>query len=276
MKRAVILSILLALTAPAAAQNLGDIGKVFKFGKKVAEASREFTPQEEAEIGNGLAAGLMGAAPLVRDEALQRYVNRVGRWLARHAEQPDLDWRFGVIDNPGYNAFAMPGGTILITEGLYRSLRDESELAGVLAHEIAHVLQKHQVKAIKKAAGKELVGMLADEVAANKGTGQAYLANKLFGTGMEVMARGLDKRDEYEADQMGVVIAARAGYNPYGLVGVLQTLDAISPKDGRVSLMFSTHPSAGSRIERLSSNLGPQFDDYADRSKTPQRMVARN
>lgn len=264
-----------AMVAPAhALSNFGNIGKALQIGKKAVEASRDFTPQEEVEIGKGMAANLLGAAPLVRDEELQRYVNRVGRWLARHTEKPDLEWRFAVIDNPGYNAFALPGGTILITLGLYRSLRDESELAGVLAHEMAHVLQQHQIKAIKKAAGKELATMLASEATARSGSRDAHYLNRAFGVGTEILVRGLDKEDEYQADQMGVVIATRAGYNPYGLVGVLQTIDAANPKDGAMALLFATHPSAGSRIERLNQRLGVQFDDYADRSHTPQRMVA--
>lgn len=281
MKHARPITLLAALAAlltiaPVSAQNFGNLNlsKVLDIGKKAVEANREISEPEEIQIGNGIAANLLGAAPLVRDDGLQHYVNRVGRWLALQTERPDLPWRFGVIDSPDVNAFAMPGGTILITRGLYLRLRDEAELAGVLAHEISHVLQKHQLKAIKSALGKQWTSELAGEVIDRRGGQYSQQVKKAFSAGTEIMARGLDKNDEYQADHLGVVIATRAGYNPFGLVGVLQTLDAISPTDSGMALMFKTHPSAASRIELLSGKLGYQFDAYADTGKSPARLYA--
>ena len=95
----------------------------------------------------------------MKNEALQRYVNRVGRWLTLHTERPGLPWHFGVLDHPNVNAFAAPGGYIFVTRGLVEKMHSEAELAGVLAHEIAHVLRKHHLNAIQKAAG---TGMVAD------------------------------------------------------------------------------------------------------------------
>lgn len=272
MKRFCIL--LLCLFAGSASAQGIDLGKAFSFGKKLVEATRDFSEEEEIEIGKGMAAGVLGAAPLVQDVEAQRYVNRIGRWLALQSERPDLPWRFSLIDSPDVNAFAMPGGQIMITRGLYERLRDESELAGVLAHEIGHVLKHHHIRAIKAAAGKELATMLGSEVAARSAKPHAGLANQLFGTGMQVMIKGLDKRDEYQADHIGVVLATRAGYNPFGLVGVLQTLDAISPKENGVSLLFSTHPAPASRIEKLSEKLGEQMDQYGETGKTLPRLQA--
>ena len=95
---------------------------------------------------------------------------------------------------------------------------------------------------------------------------------KAFTAGTELFARGLDKDDEFEADRKGVVIAARAGYNPYGLVGALQTLDSINPEDGSVALLFKTHPSPVKRLEMLSASMGTQLDSYADSAKEPARF----
>src|SRR5438128_1407145 len=95
--------------------------------------------EEEVRIGRHLAANLLGAAPLVRDEPLQAYVNRVGRWVASQGERPELKWYFGVLETEDVNAWALPGGYVFVTKGLYRLLASESELAGVLGHEIAHV-----------------------------------------------------------------------------------------------------------------------------------------
>lgn len=280
MKTSLLLAALL-LSTSAQAFDLGkaldklndpETQKALGIGKKALKSLQEIPEPEEIEIGKGIAANLLGAAPLVRDDALQKYVNRVGLWLALQTERPDLPWRFGVTDDMDVNAFAAPGGTILITRGLYEKFRNESELAGVLAHEIAHVVQKHQLKAIKSQLGREWQTELATAVAERKDTSRAANQLKAFTAGTELFARGLDKGDEFEADRMGVVIAARGGYNPYGLVGSLQTLDAVNPQDGAVALMFKTHPSPSKRLEMLSNVMGTQLDGYADSAKEPARF----
>jgi predicted Zn-dependent protease len=269
----IVAALALALSAPAAGfSRLGNAEDLLRLGKRAAESQKEITPAEEIELGRGIAANVLGAAPLVRDEDLQRYVNRVGTWLALQTERPDLPWRFGVIDSSDVNAFALPGGTILVTAGLYDRLRDESELAAVLAHEISHVVEKHQLKAIQTAMGKDFANEIAGEV-----TGQSdnelvrRFGGKAFAAGTQVLARGLDKQDEYQADLHGMVIAARAGYNPFAMAGVLQTLDASGPEDRSMALMFSTHPTAASRIEMLEASVGTKLDAYAG-AAAPARM----
>ena len=255
-------------------QNLNgqDIQKAISITQKISESSKDISEPQEIEIGAGIASNLLGAAPLVKDDALQKYVNRVGVWLALQSERPDLPWRFGVTDDPDVNAFGAPGGTILITRGLYAKFRNESELAGVLAHEIVHIVQKHQLKAIKASLGREWQTELATTVAEKSTSSSAGYQLKAFTAGTELFARGLDKDDEFEADRKGVVIAARAGYNPYGLVGALQTLDSINPEDGSVALLFKTHPSPVKRLEMLSASMGTQLDSYADSAKEPARF----
>lgn len=267
ISRIVVVMLALALASPAVALSRLGGGKaddLLKFGKKAAEASQDISQEEEIELGRGIAANVFGAAPLVRDEALQRYVNRVGLWLAMQTERPDLPWRFGVIDSSDINAFALPGGIVLVTAGLYDNLRDEAELAGVLAHEIAHVVEKHQVEAIKKAMGREFATEIAGEVAGKSDNELVRrFGDKAFKAGTEVLARGLDKKDEHDADARGMVIAARAGYNPFGLAGVLQTLDMANPGNKSVALLFSTHPTPASRIEYLEAMVGQKLDAYA-------------
>ena len=269
---AMIASLSLALALPMQANALTRAGEFLSFGKKVADANKEITEAEEIEMGRGIAANLLGAAPLVNDPELQRYVNRVGLWLALQTERPALPWRFGVMDSPSVNAFAMPGGTILITRGLYDRLRDEAELAGVLAHEISHVVQKHQLAAIKKEMGKAWQQELAGQaISRSNNAVVSRFGDKAFRAGTEVFARGLDKADEYQADQLGMVVAARSGYNPFGLAGVLQTLDATSAQDASVALMFATHPTAASRLERLDATVGTSLDAYAE-ARDPGRL----
>lgn len=257
--RRLIIPLLLALALPSHALDFGKLIKGMETVKKAADANRDIGEPEEIQMGGELAATLLGASPLVNDVELQHYVNRVGMWLALQTERPGLPWKFGVIDHPNVNAFATPGGYVLITRGLFQRLRSESELAGVLAHEMSHVLRKHQLKAIQKALGSSILNDVAAQYRENTGSAKADMVGKLVGGGKEVFLRGLDKEDEFEADRMGVVIAARAGYNPYGLVGVLQTL-AESPNDGALALLFKTHPSPNDRLERLGSAMGERLD----------------
>lgn len=282
MMRAFFLAATLLAAGSAQAFDLGkaldklndpETQKALGIGKKMVKSMADIPEPQEIEIGEGVAARLLGAAPLLRNEAVQKYVNRVGLWLALQTDRPGLPWRFGVTDDPDVNAFAAPGGTILITRGLYEKLRNESELAGVLAHEIAHVLRKHQLKAIKSALGREWQLELAQAVAEKKSNKDAETSLKAFTAGTELFARGLDKGDEFEADRMGMVIAARAGYNPFGLVASLQTLDALNPQDGAVALMFKTHPSPAKRLEMLGTAAGERLDAYAEGGREPARFV---
>lgn len=224
----------------------------------------------EAEIGKGVAANLLGAVPPVQDDKLQAYVNRLGLWLALQTERADLSWHFGVLDSDSVNAFAAPGGYVFITRGLLLHMRSEAELAGVLAHEIAHVLKRHHLQAIQKNAQAGVMADLASMAADNARRGD--LAQKAISTGTELYARGLDKDDEFEADRMGVVIAARAGYDPFGLPALLQTLEAMNPQDSAVALMFKTHPAPAQRLQLLDAAMIGKLDRYASQPQITERF----
>jgi hypothetical protein len=170
-----------------------NINKLLDTTKNVVKATSDIGEPEEIQIGKDLAARLLGAAPLAKDENLQRYVNRVGRWLALQTERPDLPWQFGVMEAPQLNAFAVPGGTIFVTRGLVERMKSEAELAGVLAHEISHVLRKHHLKAIQKGAQTALAGDALNQALRNQ---RADVRDKLVSFGSEMYTRGLDKGDE--------------------------------------------------------------------------------
>lgn len=231
-----------------------DIGSVVS---NLTKATTETGEPEEIRIGQEFAATLLGAKPLVADPALQRYVNTLGRWLAMHTERPDLPWTFGVLDDPGFNAFATPGGFVFVTRGLVERMRNEAELAGVLAHEIGHVLKKHHLRAVQKNAGFALVG---DFLSAANRSGNNEARSALINIGRKLYANGLDKDDEFEADRLGVVIAARAGYDAYGLPSVLQMLRAHNAGDADFGLLFRTHPHPATRIDLLDRLMNSRFD----------------
>ena len=250
----------LPFSLPGFGKGGGDKGGGLNIGSLVnnlTKATKETDEPEEIRIGQEFAATLLGAKPLAGDAALQRYVNTLGRWLALQTERPDLPWMFGVLDDPGFNAFATPGGYIFVTKGLVQRMRSEAELAGVLAHEIAHVLKKHHLRAVQKNAGFALAGDFLS--AAGKG-GNSEARNALMNIGRKLYASGLDKDDEFEADRLGVVIAARAGYDAFGLPSVLQMLRGQNAGDGDFSLLFRTHPLPAVRIEMLDRLMKDRFD----------------
>ncbi|HEY7760076.1 MAG TPA: M48 family metalloprotease [Burkholderiales bacterium] len=230
-------------------------------------AVRGVSPEEEAAIGRQIAGNLLGAAPLVADAKLQAYVNRVGRWVALRSGRPDLKWTFGVIESADINAFAAPGGYVFVTRGLYARLQDEAQLAGVLAHEIGHVQQKHHLKLLQQ---QQLIG--AGSSILSKKLKDKQSVQRLIGSGAEICARGLDKSAEFEADRIGVVLATRAGYDPYGLPAVLQDIGALSKDAGSVALLFKTHPHPDERLAQLSEAMGERFDGIQGARNLPERL----
>jgi predicted Zn-dependent protease len=262
-----------ALCAGAQAQfRLPDlnINKLIDTAKNVGKAAREPDESEEIAIGRDVAARLLGAAPLASDARLQQYVNHVGRWLALQSERPDLPWRFGVLEAPQVNAFAVPGGTIFITRGLLAKMTSEAELAGVLSHEIVHVVRKHHLKAIQKGA---MASLSADAAGAALNNVNPEARGKLIAFGTEMYSRGLDKSDELEADRLGVVIAARGGYDAYGLPAVLQALQAMNASDSALALMFKTHPAPGERLDALG-RMQVVLDAYSAQPQLRERFAA--
>ena len=222
---------------------------------------------DEARSGEAIAATVFGAAPPWRKPAAQSYVNLVGRNLARQVERKDVQWRFAVLDTPSINAMAFPGGIVVVTRGLYALLTSEDELAAVLAHEIAHVNRRHQWKVIQQ---QKLVALAGDAVTRSDPGRSTKLVADL---GTKLIARGLDKSAEFEADRDGVVIAARAGYDSSALIAVMERLKAL--KTGAdTALLFSTHPSPEARIAALTAAATSEIESAATPSAAAPRIRA--
>lgn len=260
LQAAAALSLTALSASPAHAQfpNLGGLFDKAQSAKKIGEGLRTITEAEEIKLGGDLAGMILGAAPLLKDDAKQRYVNMLGRWLASHSTRPDLPWKFGIIDSTDYNAFSMPGGYVLITRGLFDQMRNESELAGVLAHEIAHVERKDHLNALQRSMRDQALGEMRQYFNGPSGVASQF-TTALLAAGKDLYTHGLNKGDEFDADRNGVVIAARSGFSPFGLVGVLQTLSGQADTSHR-ALHDRTHPLPAERIDRLDLAMGTQFD----------------
>lgn len=230
----------------------GGLGLANVIGKLSEAQSMDL--QKEQQVGQQFAATLLGSAPLLNDPGIQSYVNQLGRWISLQTDRANQPWHFAVLDTPTVNAFATPGGYLFITRGMLERMRNETELAGVLAHEIGHVILQHHVKALQQGAFLDLGASLLQQ---KIGSDNPELNRRLANAVRNMYSKGLDKGDEYEADLVGVVLAARAGYDPYGLPSVLQTLEAATATDDTFSLMFKTHPPPQQRLARLLPLMDP-------------------
>jgi predicted Zn-dependent protease len=228
-----------------------------------AAVFKDYSAADQQALGAGFSSVLLGARPLLRNDAVQRYVNQVGRWVAMQAERPldkdgkeiNFSWRFGVIDSDAVNAYATPGGFVFVTVGLMRQLNSEAELAGVLAHEIAHVMRGHYLVAIKKGGLTQMAGGIVRAKADN-----AEVSSAVVNAVRNIYAKGLDQSDEFDADRQALLYAARAGYAPAGLPTVLKMYAAKGSKsDANYQLLLGTHPAPADRAARLDSLLTGKF-----------------
>lgn len=234
------------LGAPAPVDSAANVAEAAQ-GKSETEQAAE-----EAALGPEIAGRVLGAAKLVDDPEAQARVNRVGRWMASQTSRPDLPWSFGVIDTPEINAFAAPGGYILITRGMYELLGDDEEVAAVIGHELAHIVQRDHYNVIKK---QETQGALTDAASSNVAVGggiagsmaKEYVAKH----GATIMATSLDRGAEYNADHAAQVYLARAGYDPLALYAVLQKMMAAGTSSGSLAQLYKTHPPLDERLDRL-------------------------
>jgi predicted Zn-dependent protease len=207
--------------------------------------------EAEVRFGREVAARLLGERDGVENEALQQYVNTLGRYLAQFGGRDDIDFYFRVIESDVVNAYAMPGGYIFLTSEALSLMTNEAQLAGVLAHEIAHVSEKHVVKAlnIKSAGGATLVQLTSG-------------ANDAFRVALEQAAdqaltllteSGLQHQDEYDADELGMFIMVQAGYDPTEYVQYMSVV--ASANKSLLSEMSHTHPPMSSRLTQLENAL---------------------
>ncbi len=207
---------------------------------------------EELAIGQQQDAEIRREMGVYNDPALQAYVSEIGQDLARVSHRPNLPWTFTIVDSPAINAFALPGGYVYLTRGLLAYLDDESELAGVLGHEIGHVTARHAAQAYTRQAQANLgLTILSIFVPSTRPF------TDLGATGLGVLFLKHGRDAELEADRLGVEYGSSAGWDPTGVPRFLSTLarvDALG-EDG-VPNWLSTHPDPGSRVGQAAPVVG--------------------
>lgn len=224
--------------------------------RAVTKTFEDITPEQEYYIGRTVAATvLLGYPPLPTPE-LNLYVNQVGQSLAQFSTRPETfgGYRFQVLDSDDINAFAAPGGLILVTRGLLKCCETEDELAAVLAHEIGHVEKLHGLRAIKTGRLGTALSTLALESVKTLGGEQLAEVTQAFDESISditstLMNSGYSRKLEFEADGCAVDILRKAGYPPGALVAMLENMEAnwVSTR-----LDFAaTHPAPADRIAQL-------------------------
>ena len=260
-----------AASAQNASSMLGTLGQQFGslFGtaSKVIPKSEEELSAEELALGPEIAGRVLGARPLWNDADAQQRVNLVGRWMASQTSRPELPWSFGVIDTPEVNAFAAPGGYILVTRGLYELLASDGEVAAVLGHEISHCVQRDHYNVIRKqeaaTAGKDLA--LSKVEAGNDSVAGTYARQYAEKHGATIMLTSLDRGAEYRSDEAAEIYLARAGMNPLALYAVLQKMAALGIQSASLAQLYKTHPALDDRMDRIDRRGHDKLAAYTTR-----------
>ncbi|MCP4291656.1 MAG: M48 family metalloprotease [bacterium] len=286
MKRQRLLTIIVILATVGAVYWLVGCASVANFATEVAQATgniseeeadslhksidaidltfKGISPQQEYYIGRAVAARLLSDYPPLKDHERNRYLNQLGQTLAMASDRPETfsGYHFLMIDTDEINAFAAPGGLILISRGMVDLCNSEDELAAVLAHEISHVVQKHGLKAIKKSRLTSALTILATEGARTfGGSDLKQLVTDYEGSIDDITSTlvisGYSRGQEEEADRTAIVIMERVGYDPKALTRMLAEMKNRIHSDGPG--FAKTHPDPQDRIDSIRPALAGKF-----------------
>lgn len=237
--------LMLVTGARGAEVKLPDIG---------SPADAILSKSEEAQIGRAIMRSIRASGQLVEDPQITEYVNEIGHRVAAHANDGDHKFTFFVVDEPSINAFALPGGFIGVHTGLLEATRSEDELAGVLAHEVAHVTQRHIARAVHANSRQSLLStaiMLGALIAGAAGAGGDAVQGAIaVAQGSSAQARiNFTRSNEYEADRVGIAALAQAGFDPNGMASFFEVISRENrPHEYRLPEFLRTHPVGSARI----------------------------
>jgi len=217
-----------------------------------------YSTDKEVQLGESLSKEVIRKFKLVDDPLIQERVKRIGEKVASVCDRKEIKYHFFVLDEEELNAFALPGGFIYVNKGLVEKA-DDDELAGVLGHEIGHVVCRHSIKKLQASWGYSLVMVLFSQTAKDVDVVKAfdYVLNEIF--------LGYSRQDEFMADRLGCRYAKLAGFNPKGMISFLEKLKKFYQNKEPQPLSYArTHPYIPDRIRVVKQELGEAMDfkDY--------------
>ncbi len=230
-----------------------------KIGERnVSKGPNFYSIQKEIALGRQLAAEVERQARILTDPIISEYVNRIGQNIARNSDA-NYAFTFKILDDDSVNAFALPGGYVFINSGLIEVAEDESELAAAIAHEVAHVAARHLTR---QATRSDLLSMARIPVSVILGAPVA----RASGLGVPLALQSFSRKDETEADYLGVQYLWAAGYDPRATISVFEKLQMLGEgKTNRLSRALSSHPPDSDRIRATQQEIGsilPARDQY--------------
>lgn len=206
----------------------------------------------EISYGHLLAIEIIKKYPVLHNDRLTRYIGKIGKSVALFAGRADFEYHFAVLDNDAVNAFATPGGFVFITKGAIKNAQNEAEIAGVLAHEIAHINLKHIMKDIPPPKQEVNVMDLIAALLVAQGATVSAAMNQTVGQAAELLfKKGYQVNDEYEADRSAIGYVTETGYFPGGLLDYLERIENYK-KDHQGAEVYNTHPPFAERISRVA------------------------
>lgn len=228
-----------------------------------------FKPEQDVEIGRQSVAQIEQQLPTVKNDRVNDFVNEIGNRLAAHAPGPKFPYQFGIVNASDLNAFALPGGPIYLNRGIIEAARNDGEIAGVLAHEIAHVALRHgTANASKQQATQAGLGILGGLLGGRLGGNTAQIVNAVGGFGLNALFLKYSRAAETQADIIGAQILAKAGYSPQDMVSFFQTLEK---QDKRKKANFlASHPAPAERVKTIQNEarvIGATMDGTTSSQK---------
>ncbi|HEU4559724.1 MAG TPA: M48 family metallopeptidase [Longimicrobium sp.] len=219
-----------------------------------AACAPALTTQQEVQAGADYARQINAQLPLVRDQYTNQYINQLGRQIAAQADQRGIPYTFYVVNSDAVNAFAIPGGHIYVNRGTIERADNVSQLAGVLAHEIGHVAERHGIQQAQRAQNANTMLGVLYSVLLRRNPGTVERAGIQVG-GSAVFA-GYSREAEREADRMAIGYLMRTGYNPNGLPQFFAKLQAEQRRNpSRVEQWFATHPMSAERVQNTQAAI---------------------
>jgi predicted Zn-dependent protease len=239
-----------------------------------------WTPNDEFQIGSMVLRQLRDSGEILEDPEVSEYVQAIGGQLAAHAQEGSVRFTFNVVKDPSINAFAVPGGFVFINAGLILATTSESELAAVLAHEISHVTQRHIARSIQQQSRASLVStaamLAAILVGAVSGNSNVGMAGVVAGQSAAMQQQlNFSRENEIEADRVGITVMAAAGYDPYAMATMFETMGRHSGYLGqneKIIGFLMTHPVTSTRIAE-SRNRAAQYPIVRPVDSTGYRLT---